>query len=44
MTILNFFHNKRFMIMLMAHDHNVEETWALVDELDFDALDKLVGL
>jgi hypothetical protein len=43
MTILIFFHKNRFMIMLTAHDHNVEETWELVDELDFDALDKLMN-
>lgn len=42
MTIISFFHKKRFMIMLMAHDHNIEETWDLVDELDFKALDKLI--
>lgn len=43
MTTLLFFHKKRFMIMITAHDHNVEETWGLVDELDFNALDKLIN-
>lgn len=42
MTIISFFHKKRFMIMIMAHDHSVEETWGLVDELDFKALDNLI--
>ena len=43
MTIISFFHKKRFMIMIMAHDHSVEETWNLVDELDFEALDNLIN-
>lgn len=42
MTTISFFHKKRFMIMITAHDHNVEETWNLVDELDFDDLDNLI--
>lgn len=41
MTIITFFHKKRFMIMVMAHNHSVEETWNLVDELDFETLDNL---
>jgi hypothetical protein len=41
MTTISFFHKKRFMIMITAHDHSVEETWNLVDELDFMALDDL---
>jgi len=42
MTIIIFFHKKRFMIMITAHDHSVEKTWALVDELNFETLDKLI--
>lgn len=42
MTLIMFFHKKRFMLMLTAHDHDVEETWGLVDELDFNALDNLI--
>lgn len=41
MTIILFFHKNRFLIMITAHNHNVEETWALVDELNFEMLDKL---
>ncbi|MFK7814202.1 MAG: hypothetical protein AB8B59_17020 [Maribacter sp.] len=41
MTMISFFHKKRFMIMITAHDHSVKETWGLVDELDFNALDNL---
>lgn len=37
-----FFHNKRFMIKISAFDYTVEQTWALVDELDFMALDALI--
>jgi len=42
MTMVSFFHKKRFMIMITAHDHSVEETWGLVDELDFAMLDNLI--
>lgn len=42
MTMISFFHKKRFMIMITAHDHSVEETWNLVDELDFAMLDNLI--
>ncbi len=42
MTMISFFHKKRFMIMITAHDHNVEETWGLVEELDFGSLDNLM--
>lgn len=41
-TNILFFHNQRFMIKIMAYDHNVEETWRLVDELDFNTLDNLI--
>lgn len=41
MTNILFFHNNRFMIKIAAFDHNVDETWALVDELDFEMLDNL---
>ena len=40
-TILLFFHKKRFMIMLTAHDYSVDETWNIVDELDFEKLSEL---
>ncbi len=43
MTILHFFHKQRFMIMITAHDYNIEETWSLVDELDFEVLDNLMN-
>jgi len=42
MTNILFFHNKRFMIKISAFDYSADETWALVDELNFDALERLV--
>ena len=42
MTGISFFHKERFMIKIVAFDHSIEDTWNLVDELDFDALDNLV--
>jgi len=40
-TMILFFHKKRFMIQISAFDHTPDETWNLVDELDFTALDNL---
>ncbi len=42
MTGISFFHNQRFMIKIVTFDYGIEETWSLVDELDFDALDNLI--
>ena len=41
-TNIIFFHNKRFLIKIMAFDFSIEETWDLVDELNFEALDNLI--
>lgn len=42
MTGISFFNNQRFMIRIVAFDHSIEETWNLVDELDFNALNNLI--
>lgn len=42
MTNILFFHKERFMIKISAFDYSAEETWNLVNELDFKALDTLI--
>lgn len=41
-TTISFFHDSRFLIKIAALGHSTDEAWALADELNFEALDKVV--
>jgi len=41
-TQISFFHKDRIMIKLVASDLNVEESWDLIEKLDFNELSELI--